>query len=42
MSTNTTTPPTLSDLIAAIRSLSDEIRAIQADLAASNTEESNR
>ncbi|MCR4489361.1 hypothetical protein NUV33_09775 [Micrococcus luteus] len=44
MSTTTTTatPLTVPELIAAIRSISDEIRAIQADLAASNTKERDR
>ena len=43
MSTTTTaTPLTVHELIAAIRSISDEIRAIQADLAADNAKERNR
>ncbi|MCV7563917.1 hypothetical protein M3F62_011435 [Micrococcus luteus] len=39
--TATATPLTVPELIAAIRSISDEIRAIQADLAASNAKEQN-
>ncbi|MCV7548614.1 hypothetical protein M3D44_011595 [Micrococcus luteus] len=40
MSTTTTvTPLTVPELIAAIRSISDEVRAIQADLAADNAQE---
>ena len=43
MSTTTTaTPLTVPELIAAIRSISDEIRAIQAGLAADNAKERNR
>ncbi|WP_275042898.1 hypothetical protein [Micrococcus luteus] len=42
ITTTTATPLTVPELIAAIRSISDEIRAIQADLAASNTKERNR
>ena len=43
MSTTTTaTPLTVTELIAAIRSISDEIRAIQADLATDNTKERDR
>lgn len=38
MSTTTATPLTVPELIAAIRSISDEIRAIQAGLAADNAQ----
>ena len=42
MSTTTTPPATLPDLIAALQSLHAELSAIRADLDASNTKERDR
>ena len=41
MSTTTTTPATLPDLIAALQSLHAELSAIRADLAADTAKEQN-
>lgn len=42
MSTTTTTPATLHDLLPILQSMAAELRAIQADLDASSTKERNR